>query len=97
MQNGTARGQLQVCDWPESVDSSRRAGGYFALDSASMLAVQNVPAQVKQGYVEQTNARATDSAVRLVELGRQFESLQKAAQMAADMNRQSCEDVGRVA
>jgi flagellar basal body rod protein FlgG len=95
-QGGAPRGKLALVDWPSETATTRVEGGYFALDSAATLQAHPAAPQVKQGYLEQTNSKATDSAIRLVDLTRQFESLQKAAQVAADMNRVACEDIGKV-
>ena len=51
---------------------------------------------VEQGKLESSNAGSADSAVRLVGVMRQFESLQKAAVLAGEMNRQAIEQVAKV-
>jgi len=49
-----------------------------------------------QGKVERSNVSAAESAVRLVEITRQFEMLQKAATVGGDLNRKAIEEVARV-
>ena len=53
-------------------------------------------AEVGQGSLEQSNVPAADSAVRLVSVMRQFEMLQKAITVGAEMNRQAIEQVAKV-
>ena len=53
-------------------------------------------ATIRQGSLEGANVSPAQSAVRLVNIMRQFESLQRAVSMSADMNRRSVEEVARV-
>jgi flagellar basal-body rod protein FlgG len=56
-----------------------------------------MPAEIQQGHLEAANSEPAESAVRLVNILRQFETLQKALAIGADMNRRAVEDVARVA
>ncbi len=51
---------------------------------------------VEQGKLEASNSGTAESAVRLISIMRQFEMLQKAATMGADMDKQAIEQVARV-
>jgi flagellar basal-body rod protein FlgG len=51
---------------------------------------------VSQGKIENSNVAPAESAVRLVDLMRQYEMLQKAVSVAADMNKQAIDQVARV-
>jgi flagellar basal-body rod protein FlgG len=51
---------------------------------------------VEQGKLEASNSGTAESAVRLVNIMRQFEMLQKAASMGADMDKQAIEQVAHV-
>ena len=53
-------------------------------------------AEVHQGKLENANVGASESAVRLVALLRQFEALQKAITIGGEMNRRAAEEVARV-
>ena len=53
-------------------------------------------ATIRQGSLEGANVSPAQSAVRLVNIMRQFESLQRAVSMSAEMNRRSVEEVARV-
>jgi flagellar basal-body rod protein FlgF len=51
---------------------------------------------VNQGKVENSNVAPAESAVRLVDLMRQYEMLQKAVSVSAEMNKQAINQVARV-
>jgi flagellar basal-body rod protein FlgG len=51
---------------------------------------------VQQGKLEAANAQPAESAVRLVNIMRQFEGLQKALAIGNDMNRRALEEVAKV-
>lgn len=53
-------------------------------------------AEIRQGQLEKGNADSVRSASRLVTILRQFEALQKAMTIGADMNRRAVEDVAKV-
>jgi flagellar basal-body rod protein FlgF len=52
--------------------------------------------KVAQGKLEQSNVGSAESAVRLVAIMRQFEILQKAANIGNELNRRAIEEVARV-
>ena len=51
---------------------------------------------MEQGRIEASNVGAAESSVRLVELMRQYEMLQKAVSVAAEMNKKATDEVARV-
>ena len=53
-------------------------------------------AEVVQGSVEGSNVSVVDASVRMISVMRQFESLQKALTLNAEMNRKTLEEVARV-
>lgn len=73
----------------------KRSGNYFSLDP---LYLEQPPRQVEvqQGKLEGANFSPAEGAVRLVNVMRQFETLQRALQMGGEMNRRAVEDVARV-
>jgi flagellar basal-body rod protein FlgF len=89
-------GRLKMVDWPAEIVPQKRGGGTFQLDLESLQGLINSSAQVQQGYQEQSNLSPAEASVRLIETLRQFESLNKAAQIGEDMSRHSVEDVARV-
>lgn len=94
-QGGQSLGQLQVDSFDESADLNKRGLNYFyRLDSSKT--VQSSKADVLQGKLENSNAGPAEGAVRLVSVMRQFEMLQKAMNIGADMNRHAIEEVAKV-
>jgi len=53
-------------------------------------------ATIEQGHLEASNTGSAEAAVRLVSVMRQFEMLQKAASLGAEMNRRAIEEVAKV-
>jgi flagellar basal-body rod protein FlgG len=51
---------------------------------------------VEQGHLEESNTGSAEGAVRLVSVMRQFEMLQKAVSLGADMNKKAIEEVAKV-
>jgi flagellar basal body rod protein FlgG len=96
-QQGLEVGRLKMVDWPAEAAAQKQGGGTFRLDSQSLQGLLDSSAQVHQGYQEQSNLSPAEASVRLIETLRQFEALDKAAQIGEDMSRHSVEDVARVA
>ena len=95
-QNGKVIGQLQITDSTSGAGLAKQGNNYFrAADPGSMV---KAPAgsSVEQGKLEASNSGTAESAVRLVTIMRQFEMLQKAASMGADMDKQAIEEVAKV-
>jgi flagellar basal-body rod protein FlgF len=80
-------GRLKLVSAPGPEALSRRQGAYFAIDA---------PAELRQGALESSNLGPSEAAIRLVQVLRQFETLQKAMQIGGEMNRRSVEEVARV-
>ena len=74
---------------------SKRGGNYFRSVSGTAPAPAS-QAEIRQGQLEKGNADSVHSASRLVTILRQFEALQKAMTIGADMNRRAVEDVAKV-
>ena len=95
IQEGRNLGQLQVDGFDESADLNKRGLNYFyRLDSTKP--VKAADAEVLQGKLENSNGGPAEGAVRLVSVMRQFEMLQKAMNIGADMNRHAIEEVAKV-
>ena len=88
---------LGVFSW---LHSQRRASlvkqgsSYFLFDGPKS-AIKAGDGQIEQGKLEGSNSSESESAVRLVGIMRQFEMLQKAISIGADMNKQAVEEVAR--
>ncbi|MCU1258087.1 MAG: flagellar basal body rod protein [Bryobacterales bacterium] len=94
-QDGQVLGQIQIDSFNEPVDLNKQGMNYFyKLDPKQ--SAQAATAEVHQGKLEGSNVGSAESAVRLVTVMRQFEMLQKAMNIGADMNRMAIEEVAKV-
>jgi flagellar basal-body rod protein FlgF len=99
-QAGQEIGQIEIASMPASEGSLAKLGNsYFSLanstQSAALPAASVATAEVIQGHLEQSNVAPADSAIRLVGVMRQFEMLERAMRIGADMNKQAIQDVAR--
>ncbi len=78
--------ELKNPDDPSQV-VSKLGSSYFALLNPG--AAKDI--EVQQGALEQSNVPVADAAVRLVSVMRQFEMLQRAINVGAEMNKQAIE------
>ena len=69
---------------------------YYRVTDPKVKTSPAVDATVIQGKVENSNVAPAESAVRLVDLMRQYEMLQKAVSLSAEMNKQAIDQVARV-
>jgi len=95
-QGGQQLGRLQIDQMPGQGDAIAKLGtSYFALTEKG--SAQTSPdTEVIQGHLEQSNVPVSDSAVRLINIMRQFEMLQRAVTLGSEMNRAAIEQVARV-
>lgn len=94
LQNGVALGRIDIGGFPDTDVLLKQGNSYFRSTTAPAPASG---VEVHQGQLEGSNVGAAESAVRLVSVMRQFEMLQKAASLGAQMNREAVEEVARVA
>jgi flagellar basal body rod protein FlgG len=94
MQGGQVLGRIQISDVANPNALVKQPAGYFQLDSSGAVAA--AAAEVHQGKLEAANVSSADTAVRLVNVMRQFEMLQRAIALGGEMNRRAVEDVARV-
>lgn len=92
-QGGNTIGQLSVVDFTSTAGMAKQGNNYFR---AAGQAPAPSHAAVEQGKLEASNSGAADAAVRLVSIMRQFEMLQKAVSLGAEMNQQAIEQVAKV-
>jgi flagellar basal body rod protein FlgG len=94
-QDGQPIGQLELAGFNEPQELNKQGLNYFyKIDSKTRP--QAATAQVQQGKLESSNVGSPEGAVRLVSVMRQFEMLQKAMNIGADMNRRAVEEVAKV-
>ena len=100
--NGTVRqdgqdiSRIAVVDFQDPAVLSKRRGTYFVNSAPDSEPAPAAEVEVRQGKLEAANSESARSAARLVTVLRQFEALQKAMTIAADMNRRAVEDVAKV-
>jgi len=86
---------VEVVDFADRSGLAKYGAGYFqAQPGATATPVAEV--EVRQGRLEGSNVSPAEGAVRLVSVIRQFEMLQKAISLGAEMNRKAVEEVARV-
>lgn len=93
-QGGQIVGRLGIVPPPDAAALSKQAGTYFQT-SALPGFQQPAGTQIHQGRLEASNQHPAEGAVRLISVMRQFESLTKAIQIHAEMNRRG-DEVARV-
>lgn len=95
-QDGQSLGQIQVVDFADTSALTKMGSSYFRSTDPKVKAAPAPDATVGQGKIENSNVAPAESAVRLVDLMRQYEMLQKAVNVAADMNKRAIDQVARV-
>jgi flagellar basal-body rod protein FlgF len=95
-QDGKVIGQLQIADFTSGAGLVKQGNNYFHAADPGAAVKAPAGSTVEQGRLEASNSGTAESAVRLVSIMRQFEMLQKAASMGADMDKQAIEQVAKV-
>ena len=95
-QDGQSVGQIQVVDF-KSTDSLKKVGSTsFENTNAKNLPLAPVGVDVQQNRLEGSNVPVAEAAMRLVGVMRQFEMLQKAIGISAEMDTKAIQEVARV-
>jgi flagellar basal-body rod protein FlgF len=95
-QGGQTVGQLSVADFPGAAGLLKQGSNYFRAADPKWTPAAATGASVEQGKLEDSNAGSAQAAISVVGIMRQFEMLQKAAQIGNDMAKQAIEQVARV-
>jgi flagellar basal-body rod protein FlgF len=95
-QDGQEIARIAVVDFQDPTVLAKRGGNYFQSNLSGTTPTPAAQVQIKQGQLEGANAESASSAARLITILRQFEALQKAVTIGADMNRRAVEDVAKV-
>jgi flagellar basal-body rod protein FlgF len=95
-QDGQEVAHIAVVDFHDPTMLTKRSGSYFINNAPSNTPAPAEQVEIRQGKLEAANSESAHSAARLVTVLRQFEALQKAMTIGADMNRRAVEDVARV-
>ncbi len=94
-QQGEEIGRLAVVDFSRPQALGKRGGAYFQLTDLNVKPTA-AAAELHQGKLEAASFSASEAAIRLVSILRQFEILQKAITIGGEMNRRAVEEVARV-
>lgn len=92
-QGGEELGRLAVVEFADAGRLSKKGSTYYETDQAP---VEADSAEILQGKIEGSNVNTPESAMRLLDVLRQFEMLTKAVQVNSEMNRKAIEEVARV-
>jgi flagellar basal-body rod protein FlgF len=95
-QDGQEVSRIAVVDFQDPAVLRKRKGSYFQNNSPVASPAPATQVEVRQGKLETANSESAHSAARLVTVMRQFEALQKALSIGADMNRRAVEEVAKV-
>jgi flagellar basal-body rod protein FlgF len=95
-QDGNAIGKLEIVDFTGNGALAKQGANYFRVTDPARSESTPGTATVEQGQIEASNTGSAEAAVRLVSVMRQFEMLQKAVSLGAEMNRHAIEEVAKV-
>ncbi|HZT30582.1 MAG TPA: flagellar hook basal-body protein [Bryobacteraceae bacterium] len=94
-QRGQLIGQLELVEFRSPASLAKAGNSYFRNPDPAQ-APTPAAVEVRQGHLESSNVNTAEAAVRLIGIMRQFEMLQKAITLGADMNRKAIEEVAHV-
>ena len=89
-------GQIRLSEFSDPQGLQKVGHSYFRWPGPADQIRPNQSTKVIQGTLESANSGAAEGAVRMVNVLRQFESLQKAMQLGNEMNRRLVEEVAKV-
>lgn len=95
-QDGADVGNLEIVEFAGAEGIAKHGNNYFRVTDPSVRPSAASGATVEQGKLEASNTGSAESAVRLVNVMRQFEMLQRAVTLGGEMNRAAIEQVARV-
>jgi flagellar basal body rod protein FlgG len=94
-QGGKLLAQIRPVAFSSRSALNKQGSNYFTQTDPSAKATPT-SGKVQQGRLEDSNAGAAEGAIRLVGVMRQFEMLERAAKIGAEMDRQAIEQVAKV-
>ena len=94
IQSGQSVGQMALMDFAPG-DLVKQGSTMFRPANPNVKPAPS-SAEIHQGKVEGSNVGSSESAVRLVNVMRQFEMLQKAVNIAGEMDRKSISEVAKI-
>ena len=94
-QNGQPVGQLEIVRFQKPTDLGKQGANYYKTSGPGIKS-QESEATVTQAALEGSNVSTAEATVRLVNVMRHYESLQKAVSLSTEMSRKAIEEVARV-
>lgn len=94
-QDGQIAGQLRIADFLDSSKLTKSESTFFRYNDPGRAVLEG-RGRVEQGRLEGANFSTPEAAVRLVSVMRQFEMLQRAMSLGAEMNRRTIDEVAKV-
>jgi len=88
-------GRFAIVDFEDKAGLTKAGTTYFRYGGMQKTS-SPTGTRIEQGRLEATNYQPAEAAIRLVSVLRQFETLQRAITLGAEMNRRAVEDVARV-
>ncbi|HEU0123853.1 MAG TPA: flagellar hook basal-body protein, partial [Bryobacteraceae bacterium] len=95
-QGGAQAGRIRLTEFSDPQALQKAGHTYFRWPGPEEQVRAAAGTQVIQGAVESANTGPAEGAVRMVNVLRQFESLQKALQLGNEMSRRLVEEVAKV-
>ncbi len=95
-QDGQTVTKLAIVEFPLPAGLAKFGESYFQSPDRTNIPVPAANTEVLQGRAEESNAGPAEAAVRLVSVLRQFDMLQKAVSIDAEMNKQAIEEIAKV-
>jgi len=95
-QGGAQTGQIKLTEFSDAQGLQKAGHNYFRWPGAADGIQAGANTRVIQGSLETANTGPAEGAVRMVNVLRQFESLQKALQLGSEMNRRLLDEVAKV-
>jgi flagellar basal-body rod protein FlgF len=92
--NGKEIDRLKIVSF-ENLTNLSREGNSLLLPQSGKDQEITSNAKIRSGYLEQSNVNAVNSIVRMVNIMRQFEAIQKTVKEMDDLNSKSIEKLGR--
>jgi flagellar basal-body rod protein FlgF len=95
-QEGSVIGQLDVVDFPNNGGLVKQGSNYFRVADPAVRPSAPTATSMEQGKLEASNSGSAEAAVRLINVMRQFEMMQKAVSIGVEMNRRAVEEVAKI-
>lgn len=89
-------GQMEIVDFKSTASLKKLNAAVFQNTDPKNLPAPAVNVEVQQGKIENSNIVVPEATMRLVGVMRQFEMLQKAVTLDADMNKKALDEVARI-